>query len=60
MNREELMDLFSEKIRELLARLPVDYEEVQEIRLRAEKPLLIRYGTENICDRRRETFRGGV
>lgn len=39
MNREELMDLFSEKIRELLARLPVDYEEVQEIRLRAEKPL---------------------
>ncbi len=45
MNREELMDLFSEKIRELLARLPVDYEEVQEIRLRAEKPLLIRYGT---------------
>ena len=35
MNREELMDLFSEKIRELLARLPVDYEEVQEIRLRA-------------------------
>ena len=37
MNREELMDLFSEKIRELLARLPVDYEEVQEIRLRAEK-----------------------
>ena len=45
MNREELMDLFSEKIRELLVRLPVDYEEVQEIRLRAEKPLLIRYGT---------------
>ena len=45
MNSEELMDLFSEKIRELLARLPVDYEEVQEIRLRAEKPLLIRYGT---------------
>ena len=45
MNREELMDLFSEKIRELLARLPVDYEEEQENRLRAEKPLLIRYGT---------------
>ena len=45
MNREELMDLFSERIRELLVRLPVNYEEVQEIRLRAEKPLLIRYGT---------------
>ena len=45
MNREELMDLFSEKIRELLARLPVDYEEVQEIRAAGEETTLIRYGT---------------
>ena len=46
MNREELMDLFSEKIRELFARLPVDYEEVQEIRAAGGGDRrLIRYGT---------------
>ena len=61
MNREELMDLFSEKIRELLARLPVDYEEVQEIRLRAGETAFDPLRDQRIfCDRRRETFRGGV
>lgn len=43
MEKQDLMNLFSAKIRAVLDSLPVDYEEVQEIRLRAERPLLVRY-----------------
>ena len=44
MEKQELLNLFSAKIRAVLGRLEVDYEDLEEIRLRAEKPLLVRCG----------------
>lgn len=39
--REELMKIFSTDIREILGRISVDFEQVQEIRLRVHAPLLM-------------------
>lgn len=41
--REEMLRLFSTQLRGILKELPLDYKLLQEIRLRAEKPLLLRY-----------------
>lgn len=41
--KEQLMKIFSLRLREILAKLPIDFEEVQEIRLRINAPLLILY-----------------
>ena len=41
--KEELMKIFSKDIRYLLATIPIDYEQVQEVRLRINAPLLILY-----------------
>lgn len=43
MEKQELLNLFSARIRAVLDQLTVDFEEVQEIRLRVERPLLVRY-----------------
>lgn len=40
-NREEFLKVFSMNLREVLGRLNVDFEKLQEIRLRAQQPLLI-------------------
>ncbi len=41
--QEEILRLFSLQIRGILKKLPLEYERLQEIRLRAGKPLLLRY-----------------
>lgn len=43
MEKQDLVNLFSGKIRRVLENLSVDFEEVQELRLRAEQPFLIYY-----------------
>ena len=44
--REELIKIFSKDIREILKQVTVDFEQVQEIRLRVHAPLLM------ICNNR--------
>ena len=39
--REELIKIFSKDIREILKQVTVDFEQVQEIRLRVHAPLLM-------------------
>ncbi|MEG0687442.1 MAG: stage III sporulation protein AA [Hungatella sp.] len=41
--KDELIKIFSKEIRAILAQVPVDFEEVQEIRLRVHAPLLMVY-----------------
>ncbi len=41
--KDEILRLFSLKIRMILSKLPLQYELLQEMRLRAGKPLFIRY-----------------
>lgn len=41
--KDEILRLFSLKIRMILSKLPLEYELLQEMRLRAGKPLFIRY-----------------
>lgn len=41
VDKEELVKIFSTEIRSVLKRLPVDFEHIQEIRLRTDQPLLI-------------------
>lgn len=41
--KEELVKIFPKDIRNILRRLPVDFRQVQEIRLRVQAPLLIIY-----------------
>ena len=41
--KDEILRLFSLKIRMMLSKLPLEYELLQEMRLRAGKPLLFRY-----------------
>lgn len=43
VDREELIRIFSLHIREILGRADLDFERLQEIRLRALRPLLVRY-----------------
>lgn len=40
---EELLKIFASSVRAVLSGLPVDYERLQEIRLRVQAPLLIQY-----------------
>lgn len=42
--KDELIKIFAVKIREILSRTEVDFGQVQEIRLRANRPLLINVG----------------
>ena len=44
--KDELINIFSRNIREILNRVSVDFNEVQEIRLRAAGPLLMVYRNE--------------
>lgn len=44
--KEEILRLFSLQLRELLKGIPFEYERLQEMRLRAGQPLLLRYGNE--------------
>ena len=41
--KDELIKIFSKNIREILNRVAVDFDEVQEIRLRVAAPLLMVY-----------------
>ena len=41
---EELLRIFAASVRELLKRSALDYDKLQEVRLRVQAPLLIRYG----------------
>ena len=41
--KDELIKIFSKNIREILRKVPVDFEQVQEIRLRVHAPLLMVY-----------------
>lgn len=41
--RDELVKIFSKEVRNILGKVTVDFEEVQEIRLRVQAPLLIIY-----------------
>ncbi|NLK27554.1 MAG: stage III sporulation protein AA [Clostridiales bacterium] len=43
--REELLKIFSLKLRMIFAKLAVDYNKLQEIRLRINAPLLVIYGS---------------
>ncbi|NLJ90903.1 MAG: stage III sporulation protein AA [Clostridiales bacterium] len=55
MKKEELLKIFSSKIRTLLSRLDINYELLQEIRLRANSPLFIIYDNKEYivdCDGR--------
>ena len=45
-DKNEIIHFFSRHIREILEQAEVDFEELQEIRLRAYKPFLIRLGGE--------------
>lgn len=42
-DRDDILHLFSRRIREILERADLDFEELQEIRLRAEGPLFVRF-----------------
>lgn len=42
--KDELMKIFSVKLRTVLGKLNIDFEKLQEIRLRINAPLLINYG----------------
>lgn len=42
--KDELIKIFSKEIRMILERVAVDFEDVQEIRLRVQAPLLMLYG----------------
>lgn len=44
--KDELIKIFSKNIREILNRVAVDFDEVQEIRLRVAAPLLMVYKNE--------------
>ena len=44
--KDELIKIFSKNIREILTRVAVDFDEVQEIRLRVAAPLLMVYKNE--------------
>lgn len=44
--KDELINIFSRNIREILNRVAIDFDEVQEIRLRVAAPLLIVYRNE--------------
>ncbi|MDY3919621.1 MAG: stage III sporulation protein AA [Candidatus Limivivens sp.] len=41
MEKDEFLKIFSMEIRSVLKRIPVDYEDIQEIRLRACQPMLV-------------------
>ncbi len=41
--KDELINIFSRSIREILNRVTIDFDEVQEIRLRVGAPLLMVY-----------------
>lgn len=41
--KEQLLKIFSLHLREILSKLPIDFDEVQEIRLRINAPLIILY-----------------
>lgn len=43
VDREELIRIFSQHLREMLRNADLDFEKLQEIRLRAGKPLVLRY-----------------
>lgn len=43
LQKEEILKLFSLEIRQVLARLPLDFERLQEIRLRVNAPILCIY-----------------
>ena len=45
-DKNEIIHFFSRHIREILEQAEVDFEQLQEIRLRAYKPFLIRLGGE--------------
>lgn len=47
--KDELIHIFSKNIREILNRMSVDFEEVQEIRLRVGAPLFVVYRSEEYC-----------
>lgn len=42
--KDELLKIFSLKLRNILSKLRIDFEELQEIRLRIDCPLMINYG----------------
>ncbi len=44
MRTEELLKIFASSVRGVLGKLDIDYNSLQEIRLRTQAPLLIRYG----------------
>ena len=44
--KDELIKIFSKNIREILTRVAVSFDEVQEIRLRVAAPLLMVYKNE--------------
>lgn len=44
--KEEILRLFPGKLREILGQVPGDFEDIQEIRLRAERPVLLVKGNE--------------
>jgi len=44
--KDELINIFSRSIREILNRVTIDFDEVQEIRLRVGAPLLMVYRNE--------------
>ncbi len=41
--KDELLKIFSLRLRNVLAQTPLDYEQLQEIRLRVDAPLMVRY-----------------
>ena len=42
-NKDELIKIFSKRIRQILSRMTIDFQEVQEIRLRVGAPLIMIY-----------------
>lgn len=41
--KDDLLKIFSLRLRTVLAQTPLDYEQIQEIRLRVDAPLMLRY-----------------
>lgn len=47
--KDELLKIFSKEIRQLLGQVEIDFEKVQEIRLRINAPLLLVYQNQEYC-----------
>ena len=56
--KDEVLRIFSVKVREIFARLDIEYEKLQEIRMRVNAPLICRYDGKEFYVSELGTFTG--